>query len=348
MKNILLCLSLNFIVLIGQSQELENIITKYAINNQFNGSILVHKNDSIIYSNSFGYSNREFEILNQDSTRFKIASVSKLFTAVIIMQLYENNKLQLSDYISKYLPNYKGEGANKVTIQQLLNATSGIDDFEKDGDIVYEKHFSTDYLLEHYCSGKLIHKPGKVFNYNNADFVILGKIIEEITRQSFSQVLNEQILQPLGLKNTGMLNYEVVEGLADSYMYNDSTGIIERDTPYFPENYFSAGGMYSTVYDLMEFSNAIFTGTLLLQETLDILLTPEQESYASGLWVFNFWITDDNQPKVAFRPGNIWGTVAVFIRFLDSDLSIIVLSNMMPDAFDLRDFQYNLVKELSE
>jgi len=229
----------------------------------------------------------------------------------------------------------------------LLNATSGIADFEKDGDIVYEEFFTSDYILEHYCSGKLINKPGKVFNYNNADYIILGKIIEAISGQSFAQVLNKQILQPLGLKNTGMLNYMVVEGLADSYMYNDSTGIIERDVPYYPENYYTSGGMYSSAYDLMKFSNALFTNTLLSQETFDILLTPELEAYASGLWVFNFWINDDIQPKVAFRPGNIWGTEAVFIRFFDNDLSIIVLSNMA-GTFNMRDFQYNLVKSLSE
>lgn len=347
MKTILfISLCLFYVSLFSKSQDLENIITHYAIENQFNGTILINQNDSIIYSKSFGYSNREFRIKNQDSTKYKIASITKLFTAVLIMQLHERDKLQLDENISKYLPDYKGEGADSVTIQQLLNATSGIENMEKNGDEVYEKLLSSDDILQKYCSGKLISIPGKVFNYNNADYVILGKIIEAVTGQSYALVLNKQILQSLKLNSTGLMNYKVVEGLANTYWYNDSTGIIERDIPYYPENYYAAGGMYSSVYDLMNFSEALFTGDLLSKEALNTLMTPKLEAYANGLWVFNFWISDEIQPKVAFRPGNIWGTETLFIRLLDKNISIIILSNMMGTT-KMNDLQYNLVKVLS-
>jgi D-alanyl-D-alanine carboxypeptidase len=348
MKTIILCLLFFYNPFIAiYSQDVTDSITDYAVKNNFNGSILIHQNDSIIYSQSFGYANREFDIKNEDSTKFKIASVTKLFTSVLIMQLYEKGNLNLDDKIGKYLPLYNGEGSDKVTIHDLLTATSGLEDMEKYGDKVYEKRLTTDTILIDYCSGKLVNKPGKQFYYNNADYVILGKIIESIYEKPFAEVLSTQILKPLHLKNTGLLQYEIVMGLANSYRYNDSIKMIERDIPYYPENYFSAGGMYSTTYDLKQFSNAVFSGKLISKKSLDVLLTTNLEAYACGLWVFNFWINDSIQPKVAFRPGLIWGTEAMLIRLLDKDISIIILSNMMGTS-DMGDLRYRIIKVLSQ
>lgn len=346
-KAILFSLLLNCAILFSQSQDLENVITNYVIKNQFNGTILINQQDSIIYSESFGNSNREFSKKNKNNTKFKIASITKLFTAVLIMQLHEKEKLQLNDYINKYLPDYKGEGANKVTIHQLLNATSGIENMEENGDEVYEKLFTTDDILQKYCSGKLVDKPGKVFNYNNADYVILGKIIEAATGLSYAEALDNQILQPLQLKRTDLLNYKVIEELATTYWYNDSTGVIERDVPYYIENYYSAGAMYSTVSDLMTFSDALFTGKLLSNKSLEILLKPDREYYACGLWVFEFWISENQQYKVALRPGNIWGAETVLIRLLDTNINIVILSNMMGTT-DMNELQYEIIKNFNK
>lgn len=313
----------------GQSDFNNDLLEDYVDKHGFNGSILVHTGDIIIYHENFGLANREFNIPITDSTIFKIASVTKIFTSVLILQLYENDEIDLNEHISTYLPNYSGEAADKVTILQLLTATSGIESMEKEGDAVYEKKYDTDEILEIYCNGKLENIPGKKFNYNNADYVILGKIIEKIYGQTFGQVLNEKLLFPLDMEKTGLLEYEIINRLASSYWWNDSIKRVERDIPYYPENYFTSGAMYSSITDLMKFSNALFGYKILSKNTMDIFLKPNQEAYACGLWVFEINSKNNTKLRIALRPGNIWGTKSGITRILNKNISIIIMSNMM-------------------
>lgn len=339
MKKCTILLTAIFIITIihGQTDFNSSLIENYVNNHDFNGSILVHTNNTIIYHKNFGLANREFNVSITDNTIFKIASVTKLFTSVLILQLYEQGEIDLNETISTYLPDYDGEAAKKVSIHQLLTATSGLESMEKDGDIVYEKRYNTNEILNIYCSGMLENEPGMKFNYNNADFVILGKIIEEKYGQTLKQVLSEKILSPLDMKKSGLLDYEVVNELAQSYWWNDSIKRVERDIPYYPENYFASGAMYSNVTDLMKFSNALFGYKILSKNTMDIFLKPNQEAYACGLWVFEINSENKTKLKIALRPGDIWGTESGITRILNKNISIIIVSNMMgtSDRWDM-------------
>jgi len=331
MKKYLIFLTSIFIItnLSGQNSFNPALTEKYATENKFNGSILVHEGDSIIYHKNFGLANQEFKVPIVDTTKFKIASITKLFTSILIFQLYEQNKIDLNESISTYLSNYSGEAANKVSVLQLLTSTSGIESMEKDGDIVYEKKYNTDEIFKIYCNGNMESEPGKKFNYNNADYVILGKILEEIYGQTFEQVLNEKILFPLEMNSSGLLEYKIINGLASSYWWNDSLKIVEKDIPYYPENYYASGGMYSTIFDLMNFSKALYNFELISKSTLDKLLKPNLDSYACGLWVFDIPNDDKSKLTIAMRPGNIWGTESGLTRIINKKISIIILSNMM-------------------
>jgi D-alanyl-D-alanine carboxypeptidase len=178
------------------------VMTDYLRIHHFNGTILVQQRGRKIYNESFGLANFQFGIPNTNETKYQIASITKLFTTVLIMQLAEQGKLDLKDTIKAHLPSYKGEGAEKVTIFNLLIATSGIESNEKDAhahDIpaMYARPHSTDELLNLFCSGKLENQPGEVWNYNNADYVILGKIIEAICDKPYEEVLKERIFDDL-------------------------------------------------------------------------------------------------------------------------------------------------------
>jgi D-alanyl-D-alanine carboxypeptidase len=244
------------------------------------------------------------------------------------------------------LPNYTGEAANKVTVFELLTATSGLENMEKNGDVVYEKRYTTDDILNLYCNGKLENDPGKVFNYNNADFVILGKIVESIYGLNFEQALTENIFYPSNMYNTGLLNYKVIIGLAQSYWWNDSLKIAERDIPYYPENYYTSGSMYSTIQDLKNFSNALYNYELISKSTLNILLKPNLDAYACGLWVFDITSANNNKLTIALRPGNIWGTESALTRIINKDISIIILSNMMGTA-DRMEIEKKIIESLN-
>ena len=361
MKKIVLCLSL-FVFLqtsFGQSLKtntshashaaFNKFIADYTKKHDFNGTILVRQNGNKIYNESFGLANFQFEIHNTNDTKYKIASITKLFTSVLTMQLAEQGKIDLNQNIKTYLPNYKGEGAEKVKIFNLLTATSGIESNEKDakGDDIpamYARPYSTDELLNLFCSGKLENEPGKVWNYNNADYVILGKIIETIYDKPCEDVLKEKILEPLKMNSTGMFNMtKVIKNLANVYEVNDSTRVIENTPPIYTENYYAAGGLYSTADDLLKFSNALYGDKLLNRNSVKLIIQPYLSSYGLGIWVYDMNV-NNQKVRIAERQGAIWGTKTRLLHILDKDITIILLTNAQTTSID--NIQAEIIKEL--
>lgn len=321
----------------------------YTKKHHFNGTILVQQNGNKIYEESYGMANFQFNVRNTNETKYKIASITKLFTSVLIMQLTEQGKIDLSQDIKTYLPNYKGEGSDKVKIFNLLTATSGIESNEKDakGDDIpamYAKPYNTDELLNLFCSGKLENEPGKVWNYNNADYVILGKIIEAIYQKPYEDVLKEKILEPLQMKNTGMFSMaKIIKHLANVYEFNDSTKIIENTPPIYTDNYYAAGAMYSNADDLLKFSNALYGDKLLKSNSLKSILQPYLSSYGFGIWVNDMNI-NNQKIRIAERQGAIWGTKTRLLHILDKDITIILLTNAQTTSID--DIQAKIITEL--
>ena len=341
------------IKLFGQSPEFDSFIVSYVKGHNFNGSILIQNNSKITYQKSFGFANFQFKIPNTIETKYKIASITKLFTSVLIMQLYEQGKIDLNKPIKTYLPNYKGEGAEKVLIDQLLNHTSGminidtissIESAVKNGVPVYQKPYSTDEFLEKYCSDSLRTEPGKVFSFNNAEYIVLGKIIENITGKTFEKALHENILQPLKMTNSGLLYQHVIlDSLADTYFYRDDLKQLVNDLPVYIENWYSSGAMYSTTKDLLKFSNALFGLKLVNKETLDLINKPGLDNYGFGIWINDYEIKNKKYTAVK-RPGSIMGAQTMLMHFSKPDLTIIILSNT--GTTNLDDFVLEISKQL--
>ena len=314
----------------------DGFIAAYAEEHDFSGSILIQKDGKVSFSRSFGLANIPFKVPNTEQTKYKIASITKLFTSVLILQLQEQGKVDLHKTIGTYLPDYAGEGAGKVTLHQLLNHTSGLANFDtvkdfetalRSGIPVYQTPATSDQLLARYCSGKLVNVPGTVFDYNNADYIVLGKILERLHGKTYEEVLREKILQPLGMKDTGMLHQSrILDGLADTYFFRPDLNALVNDLPVYPENSYAAGAMYSTVRDLLTFSNALFGGKLLKQETLALLTKPGLDDYGYGLWSYDMKV-GDRKHRVVKRPGQIMGAQTQLFHFLDEGITVIILSN---------------------
>ncbi len=330
MKQIfILLLSCYTCILYAQNPEYANLLNFYNAEKNFNGVILVATNGQIDYLNSIGIASRQSGTTINSKSKFKIASITKTFTTVLALQLVEKGKLNLNATIGKYLPEYSGEARDKTTIENLITYSSGIPNCESyKSDDIYSTPVSIDSFIAKYSSGKLVAKPGNRFNYDNGDFIILGKIIEKITGKSFKENLKENILDPLGMINTDMLQAkDIIAGLMPSYVYDDSLKTFNADKPYYIENYFSAGAMYSTVEELYKFDQGIFTYKLLKKETVNLMLTPRPELDNVGL---GFWIAEKYgalNTKFAYRPGGIYGSSANWIHVIDSNRTIIVFSN---------------------
>lgn len=332
---------------------LDAFIDAYARDHAFSGSVWVQQDGKVRYARSFGLASLTFGVPNDAGTRYPIASITKLFTSALILQLRDEGRLDLDRSVRTYLPDYRGEAADKVTLRQLLHHTSGLPGYDRatdaasairDGMPVYQLPHDSDALLARYASGALVFPPGTKFEYNNADYVVLGKIVERLRGMRFEQALRQYLLQPLGLQDSGLLRQDtVVPRLAQTYFHRAENGPLTPDLPVYPENWYASGAMYSTPKDLLEFANALFGGRILSKGALAQLLEPGLDEYGLGLWVYEAR-AGGRAWRVAKRPGRIMGGQAQLYRFLDRDITVIVLANT--DAVDTDEFVAGIGREI--
>src|ERR1044072_802000 len=178
---------------------------------QFNGIALVAENGKVIYKGAFGMANMEWEIPNTPDTKFRLGSITKQFTATLIMQLVEQGKIKLDGKLSDYLPDYRKDVGEKVTIHHLLTHTSGIPSYTglpKFFEDVSRNPYKVDEFVKKYASGDLQFEPGSKFSYNNSGYFLLGAIIEKVTGKPYDEVLKEIFFDPFGMKNPAYAHYD--------------------------------------------------------------------------------------------------------------------------------------------
>lgn len=342
LKTILLIIAFASVVF-AQKPPYGEIFDYYAAEKNFSGAALVASDGTIEYLNGAGFANRQNGTTLTSKSKFRICSVTKTFTAVLIMQLYEQGKIDLNAPVSRYFPEYQGEGKDKITIDNLLTYSSGLDNIDQRDEAVYSSQMSSDQLIAKFFSGKLITEPGKKFSYKNADFIILGKIIEKVTGKPFSVILDENILKPLQMTNTGYLtNGAIVSSLANAYLFDKQTKTFRNDDPFWIDNFYAAGAMYSTVEDLLKFDSAIFDDKILTKKTVDLMLVPRPELASVG---YGFWISPVQfgaiKARAADRQGGISGSTATWIHLIDQKKTVIILSNS--DATDINEMRAEFV-----
>ena len=240
-------------------------------------------------------------------------------------------------------------------MHQLLDHTSGLPNFDRVTDAAdairnglpaYQKPYTSDQLLADFCSGDPVHAPGTTFDYNNGDYVVLGKIIERLYGASYEHVLKEKILDPLRMNDSGFLHQsDIVSGLADTYFYRDDLKALSPDLPAYPENWYAAGALYSTTADLATFARALFGRQLLRQESLERMFTPGLDDYGYGLWSYETQLGGVRR-RVVKRPGRIMGAQAQLFHVFDPDLTIVVLANTA--AVDLDEFVARIAERAIE
>ena len=304
---------------------------------QLSGTVFIATGGRTLFHESFGLANQQFDVPNTNATRYRIASITKLFTSVLALQLHEEGKLRLGEPITTYLPACAGDLGPNVTVHQLLNHTSGMKDVVavkskeegiRNGIDLYQRPYTVDDILAKYCSAPPQSPPGTAFSYNNGDYVVLGKIIEAIERRPFDDVLQRRVLGPLKMHDSGMLyQHRIVPRLASTYFTRDEkNGVLSNDLPVYDENWYAAGAMYSTAADLGEFAGALFGGRLLKEDTLMRLLQPGLDDHGYGTWIYEDSF-GARKVRTVQRPGRIMGANAVLFHVLEADLTVIVLSN---------------------
>ena len=308
-------------------QEVLSTAHKYRV---FNGSALVAENGKVIYKGAFGMANMEWAIPNAPDTRFRIGSITKQFTSMLTLQLVEQGKIKLDGKISDYLPDYRKDIGDKVTVHHLLTHTSGIPSYTGQPgffeNVSRNPYKVTDFVTK-YTSGNLEFEPGSKFSYNNSGYFLLGAIIEKTTGKSYEQVLKENILDPLGMKNTGYDHHNTLipkraAGYAKTADGYSNAAYLDMSIPY------AAGSMYSTVEDLFIWDQALYTDKLITAQSKELMYKPFLDNYAYGWSVSDAsFKVNDQSVQIIRHGGGINGFSTMIARFPKEKHLIVVLDN---------------------
>jgi CubicO group peptidase (beta-lactamase class C family) len=328
---------------LGQERikRIDSLLSSLYSQEKINGNFLVAENGKVIYSRSFGIANESTkEKLNENSI-FNLASVSKQFTAMAIMILKEKGKLNLDDEIKKYIPElsiYSG-----VTIRHLLNHTSGLPDYSKLLDSLWDKTkiANNKNLVALFSKHKptILFKPNAKYIYSNTGYAMLALVIEKASGYSYSDYLNKTIFKPLKMKNTfvytARLTPKHISNLATGYMpdslnkYVIPDSINETKFVYYCDGIVGQGRVHSTTLDLLKWDRALYTNKLLSKEGIkEIFEVATLEDKSKTKYGFG-WIINENADfgKTTSHDGSWPGYKTHIDRYIDNDKTIIILQN---------------------
>lgn len=291
--------------------QIDSVFGKY----HFNGSIGIYKNNEVVYKKEKGYQDFKNKIKLNDQSVFAIGSASKQFTAVLVLLQQEAGKLKTTDQVSKYLPNFQTKDLENITIHQLLNHSSGLND----------------------AGENLLFKSGAGFNYSNKGFRFLGEIIEKVSGKSYDENA-KALFAKAGMKNTYTADFFEGENSAGAY---DGTTNNYHEIENMPKRLSEkgigspAGGILSTINDLKNWNIALFGGKILKPETLQKMLDKsslrkeyimDDVGYCYGI------MTNLEKPKAYFHTGYVKGSASLLAYYPDTKTSVVILSNIADDS----------------
>lgn len=317
--------------------ELDAWLRRYRAAGLFQGAVLVARDGEVIFSQGYGLADKKNDIPNTPQTRFALASVSKQFTAMAILILQEQGALDVNNNFCWYLSDCP-ESWEEITLHQLLTHTSGIPEYFGLADDFFDTMGTPsppEDTLASVVNLPLEFPPGEGWAYSNTGYFLLGLVIEQAAGQSYEMYLQENIFGPLKMKDTGYGIY--LPDMAVGLIGPDEARIMDVSIE------FAAGGLYSTVEDLLLWDQALYTDQLLPQEALSNMFTGyaavdsirnpifEGQSYGYG-----WFVGEDNGHRIVHHTGSIPGFKTYIMRYLDDNITAILLNNQsllpLPEA----------------
>jgi CubicO group peptidase (beta-lactamase class C family) len=299
-------------------------------------SLAVVRNGQILKERGYGVANLELSSPATPQTVYEIGSMTKQFTATAIMMLVEEDKLHLEDSITRYFPEAP-EPWRPITIRHLLSHTSGIQNHVAvpgylgafKTNLLMESTPGREDLLRMFFKLPLEFKPGETWSYDNTGYYLLGLIVEKVSGKSFWQFLDQRIFRPLDMKSTRNTDMRsLVANRAAGYEW--SNGVFENRPVLAPFIAFSAGCLLSTVEDLARWDAALYTGKLLKSSSLRQMWTPvrtNEDAAASFNYGFGWFVDKYHGHLVVQHSGGTPGFSSVIYRFVDDQLTVIILTN---------------------
>jgi CubicO group peptidase (beta-lactamase class C family) len=309
----------------GQSAQnkLDELINAYATLNQFNGSALVVMKGTVLLDKGYGYRNAGDKIMNDKNSIFQLGSITKQFTSAVILKLLQEKRLSLTDKLSKYFPEYpKGDS---ITIQQLLTHTSGIYNYTNDADFMKNEitvPATREKMMALFENKPLDFSPGTSWNYSNSGYLMLGYIIQEVTKMPYYEAVRKYVFIPLHMTQSGF-DFTHLKDNNKTTGYFKLNGAESLPAPIVDSTVsFSAGSIYSTTGDLYLWHQALENDKVLSKTQQEAAYTPLKNNYGYG------WVIDSlyGKRRVSHN-GGIPGYITTLVRIPEDDVFIILLSN---------------------
>lgn len=309
--------------LLGQA-EFDSYLKSQEDNRYFKGSVFLYKNGEILLDKAYGNAHHEFDIKNTTDTKYLIGSISKSFTACAVLRIFAKRDLPLSSPISDF--GYDFEGADKINIRHLLRHRSGLMDYP---DLIETPNWERFSLLDEERT-ELIERvvglgfkfsPGEGFRYSNTGYIILGSILEKLLDKDFSRIIEEEIVSPYSLRDTGVMgNRKMVAGLASGYTSDPyeirKAAYIDMELP------FASGNMYSTSQDLFRFYSALVADETIPQKWKEDLFPKKGEKYGYG-WAKRMFFGKESYGHF----GRMSGFVSSVVYLPEEDLFLSFIAN---------------------
>ncbi len=318
---------------IKQVFEREDAYLTERATHSFRGAVLVGIDGNIAFEKGYSIANEEWAAPNSPRTRFRIASLTKQFTAACILLLQERGRLTVHDPISRYLSDLP-DNWRPVTIQQLLTHTSGIPDYTNDAQFPkLQVTGATPLQLISLVTAKPMQfSPGAAWAYSSTNYILLGMIIEKTSGQPYPEFLKSSIFSPLAMMSSGYERAsDIVKERASGYQINDNNFRVEHADYMDMSASYAAGGVYSTVEDMYRWNEALAQpGKLLSAASLDEMFTPHVETPRKGLhYGYGVFVTEQKFGKLLYyHTGGVNGFSAVIQRYPKERVCISVLANM--------------------
>ena len=313
--------------------ELKQLVDSYAANRNFNGVVLVAQHGRVMYRAAYGLANREWQVPSSADSVFRIGSLTKPVTAILVLQLVQEDRIRLDGTLGEYLPAlYGGTPAAAVTVAQLLNHTSGITDLPGNYNDPWwqteaRQSFTPEDFAKAWIPGKLQSPPGTTWRYNNAGYFLLGLIVEKATGQSYASNLRQRILDKAGMKDSGLYQArDVIPRLATGYETKPDLSLV-RPMPIDPTVLFSAAGVYASADDLFRLDRALHGDALLTERWRQAMWTNHASDYGYG-WNIEKWpLPSGEKYTVVSHTGSVPGYQNYWLRAEQDDSTVIILDN---------------------
>ena len=302
---------------------LEQVANSYTKDNAFMGTVLVAEGQKILLDKGYGMANAEWSVPNTPEAKFRLGSLTKQFTAALVMQLQQEGKLNIDEPVSKYLPDAP-KAWEKITLAELLGHTSGIPNFTsfKEFRAWSMSPHTTEEELAFFRDKPLDFEPGSKFEYSNSNYEVLGAVIEKVSGKKYGEMLKERLFDPLGMKDTG-LDQDGLVLAKRAEGYGDGPKGLEVPRSESMTVPWAAGSLYSTTGDLLKWERGLFDGKVVSAGSLKRMTTPGKGNYGLGLF-----IEDNKGTRVISHGGGIEGFNTYLAYAPEKQIAVVVLGNV--------------------